>query len=92
MWWNILKDMVELEFSLVKVPFPVKRFPNKDAPKVPNSINKKPPFCSFVSFLIVLLTPFNKIFESSKTLKIFKTSFISTFEIVKVSLFVFKHQ
>ena len=30
------------------VPFPVNTFPNKDAPKVPNSILRKPPFCYFV--------------------------------------------
>ena len=31
--------------------FPDNRFPKKDVPKVPNSTDKKPPFCSFVSFL-----------------------------------------
>ena len=58
---------MELELFLnpslaLTVPFPVNNFPNKDAPNVPSSIDKKPPFCSFVSFLIVLVTPFNKIF------------------------------
>ena len=33
---------------------------------------------------MVLVTPFNKIFESSKAWKIFITSFISLFEIIKV--------
>ena len=51
---------------------------------MPNSIDKKPPFCSFVSFLITLVTPFNKIFESSKALIIFKILFIYSFEIIKV--------
>ena len=41
------------------IPFPAYKFTNKLAPKVPNSIPKNPPFCSFVSFLIVLLTPFS---------------------------------
>ena len=35
------------------IPFPANKFPNKLAPKVPNNILKNPPFCSFVSFLIV---------------------------------------
>ena len=51
------------------VPFPdkffVNRSPSKLAPNVPSHILKNPPFCSFLSFLIVLVTPFNKIFESS---------------------------
>ena len=50
----------------LKNPFPDNKFPNKDAPKVPNNIDKNPPFCYLVSFLIVLVTPFNKIPESSK--------------------------
>ena len=47
------------------IPFPVNTFPNKLAPKVPHNILKNP-FCSFVSFLIVLVTPFSKILESSR--------------------------
>ena len=44
------------------IPFPpVKKLPNKLAPKVPKSIHKNPPLCSLVSFSIVLLTPFSKI-------------------------------
>ena len=50
----------------LKIPFPVNKFPNKLAPKVPNNILKNPPFCSFVSFVIVLVTPFNKILEFSR--------------------------
>ena len=53
------------------VPFPVNKFPNKDAPKVPNNILRNPPFCSFVSFLIVSVTPFNKTPEISKAWTIF---------------------
>ena len=42
------------------IPFPpVNKLPNKLAPKVPKSILKNPLLCSLVSFLIVLLTPFN---------------------------------
>ena len=59
-------------------------FPNKVAPKVPDNIPKNPPFSSFVSFLIVLVTPFNKILEYSRAYPIFKMSFISSFEIIKV--------
>ena len=47
-------------------PLHVNKFPNKEGPKVPNNMPNVPPFCFFISFLIVLLTPFNKIFESSK--------------------------
>ena len=49
------------------IPFPpVNKLPNKLAPKVPSNILKNPPLCSLVSFLIVLLTPFNKIPEFSR--------------------------
>ena len=50
------------------IPFPVNKLPNKLAPKVPKSILKNPPLCSLISFLIVLLTPFNKISEFSSSL------------------------
>ena len=77
----MLQDVVELELLFLTeepepvlaipspaltVHFPDNKLPNKDAPKVPNNILRNPPFCSFVSFLIVLVTPFNKIFQSSK--------------------------
>ena len=42
------------------ISFPDNKFPNKLAPRVPNGILKNPPFYYFVSFLIVLVTPFNK--------------------------------
>ena len=59
-------------------------FHKKLAPKVPNKIPKNPPLCSFVSFLIVLVIPFNKILESSRACTMFIMSFISLFEIIKV--------
>ena len=59
-------------------------FPTKLAPKVQNNIPKNPPFCSFVSFLIVLVTPVNKILESSRAWTIFIMSFISSFKIIEV--------
>ena len=46
------------------IPFLANKFPNKLAPEVPNNIFKNPHFCSIVSFLIVLVTPFSKIIES----------------------------
>ena len=66
--------MLNCQFNLsspaLTVPFPdkffVNRSPSKLAPKVSSNILKNPPFCSFVSFLIVLVAPFDKIFESSK--------------------------
>ena len=48
------------------IRFPANKFPYKLAPKVPNSILKYAPFCSFVSFLIVLVSSFSKILESSR--------------------------
>ena len=80
------------------IPFPANNFPNKLAPKVPNKIFKNPPFCSFVLFLIVLVTLFSKILESSRAGTIFIVSFISSFEIIKVVVpepffyFEFVHQ
>ena len=50
----------------LRIRFPANKFPNKLAPKVPNNILKNPPFYSFVSFLIVLVTPFSKMLESSR--------------------------
>ena len=47
-------------------PFPHNKFANKLAPRVPSNILKNPPFYSFVSFSIVLVTPFNKISSSSR--------------------------
>ena len=61
-------------------------FPNKLAPKVPNTIPKNPLFYSFVSFSIVLVLSFNKILESSRAWTIFIMSFISSFQIIKVVL------
>ena len=66
------------------IPFPVNKLPNKLAPSVPNNILKNPPFCSFVSFSIVLVTSFNKILESSRACTIFIISFNSSFEIINV--------
>ena len=59
-------------------------FPEKLAPKVPNNIPKNYRFCYFASFSIALVILFNKIFESSRAWTIFKISFISSLEIVKV--------
>ena len=44
----------------LKIAFPVYKFPNNLAPKVPNNILKNPSFCSVVSFFIVLVTPLKK--------------------------------
>ena len=81
------------------ISFPANRFPNKLAPKVPYNMLKNPHFCSFVSFLIVLVTPFNKILESSRAWTIFITSFLhfimsfmSFFHYVILCQFEFLHQ
>ena len=57
---------------------PVKRFPNKLAPTVPNNIPRNPPFCSFAS------TPFINKPDSSRHLTLLMTSFLSSFEIIYV--------
>ena len=70
---------------VLNVLFPVKRFPNKLAPKVPNNIPRNPPFCYFASLLIVSLTSFNNNPDSSRDLTIFILSFISSFEIITIA-------
>ena len=91
MFQNLLKDETALK-TLARsksspaliLPLPVNRFPSKVAPKVPNYISKNPPFYSFASFLVVLLTPFINKPDSSRDLTIFIISFISSFEIINV--------
>ena len=58
-------------------------FPNKLAPKVTNNILKNPPYCSFVSFSIALVIPFNKTLESLRASTIFKILFVFWFEVLK---------
>ena len=70
--------------SALIVSLSVNRIPHKLAPKVPSSILRNPPFCSFASFLIVSLTPFLNKPDSSRDLTIFMISFISSFEIISI--------
>ena len=63
---------------------PADIFPNKLVPSVPSNTLRNPPFCSFASSFIVLLSPFNSIPESSRDLIIFKMKFYSSFETIKV--------
>ena len=51
-----------------------------------NDIPRNPPFCSFASFLIALLTPFINKPDYSSDLTIFAISSISLFEIINVVL------
>ena len=68
------------------IPFPpINKLTNKLAPKVTSNILKNPPLYSLVSFLIVLLTPFNKIPEFSKASIIFIISFISSSSIINLT-------
>ena len=69
-------------YALV-VPLPVNRFTNKLAP---NNISTRPPFRSFASFLIVLLTLFINKPDYPRDLTIFTISFISSLEIDNVVL------
>ena len=55
---------------------------NRLVPEVPNNMFNNPPFYSFVSLLVVLVTPFNKILESSIAWTIFIMPFISLFKVV----------
>ena len=66
------------------VTLPFDRFPKKQASNVPNNIVRNLPFCSFASFVIVLLTPFISKPDYSRDLTIFMISFISLFEIINV--------
>ena len=65
-------------------PIPVNKLPNNDGPNVPNNILKNPPFCSFVSFLIVFAVPFNNISCSSNAVTILIKPFKSLFDIINV--------
>ena len=69
--------------SGLTIPFPANMFPNKLAPKVLNNIRNNS-ICSFVSFLIVLVTPSYKILEFSRAWTIFIMSLIFSFEIIKI--------
>ena len=61
--------------------------------KARNNMFKIPPFYSFLSFLIVLLTPFNKIAETSRAWTIFIMSFIiKMLFLSRVFSFEFLHQ
>ena len=66
------------------IPFPANKFPNKLPTKLPYNMLKNLRFCSFVSFLIVLVIPFSKMLESSRAGTILLMSFISSFEIIKI--------
>ena len=63
----------------------VNKLPYKLAPRVPSNILKNPPLCSLVPFLIVLLTPFNKIPEFSNASIIFIISFMSSSSITNLT-------
>ena len=62
---------------------PVNKLPNKLAPKVPNNILRNHLFCSFASFLIILLMPFINN-PDSRDLSIFMILFISSLKIINV--------
>ena len=64
--------------------FPVRRFPNKLAPSVPNNVLRNPPFCSFTSFLTDSVTPVNNNPESSRDFTILIRSSMSLFDIISV--------
>ena len=64
--------------------FFVNKSPSKEAPKAPESIDRKPPCCSLTSFFTVSVIPFNYIPLSSNDFTIFKRSFISSLEITNV--------
>ena len=80
------------------MPFPpLNKLPNKLAPKAPSNILKNPPFCSLVSFSIVLLNLakialtytkiplLNKIPEFSNASIIFIISFMSSCSIISLT-------
>ena len=61
------------------VPLSNNRFSNKLAPYIPNNILRNPPFYSFATCLIVLLTHFINKPDSSSDMTIFMISFIYSF-------------
>ena len=71
------------------VPFPDNKFASKLDPRVPNSIDKKPPLCSFVSFLIVLVTTFKK-YQNPLRLKQFSSH--HSFLLLKLLKLLFQNQ
>ena len=68
-------------------PLPVKIFPNRLTPSVPNNILRNRPLCSSASFWIVSLTPSGNKQESSRDLTILIMSLISSFDIISIALF-----
>ena len=64
----------------------VDRFADNIAPKKPKNSPRNSPFCSYASFLFVLLTPFINKSHSSGKLLIFMISFISSLEIINFVL------
>ena len=67
------------------VPFPVKKFPNKLPPKVPNNTPRNHLFFSFASFLIVSLMHFINNPDFSRGLTIFIILFIFSLEIISLA-------
>ena len=67
----MLSPAVNITSPVLTAPLPANRFPNKQAPKVSNSITKSSPFCYFASFLIVSITPCIYYPDSSSDLIIF---------------------
>ena len=76
------KSWLDLTVSLRAwiTPFPANTFPNKAAANVPNML-RKPPFCSFASFLIVSPKP-----DYSGGLTISMISFISLLEKISAAI------
>ena len=72
--------------SALIVPLPVKRYPNKLATNIPNSILRNMPCCSFALFLTVSLNLFVNKSNSSRDLTIWDLSFISSFKMINVVL------
>ena len=64
----------------------VDRFADNIAPKKPKNSPRNSRFCSYASFLFVLLTPFINKSHSSGKLLIFMISFISSLEIINFVL------
>ena len=65
-------------------PLPVNKFPNKLAPNLLNGMLRNLPFCSYPSFLIVLLTHFINNSDSSRDLIILIVSSFFSFEIINI--------
>ena len=80
-WGDIWTALIVPSPALI-TPFPNNAFLNIPGVNVPNNIWKNPPFCSLISFLIILLIPFVSNPDYSSDLTISTIFSNSSFEVI----------